>query len=81
LLQAFCQQHQLSLSRHGGSMARAEGYYQVFMFAVDAHAELFCKQFDGEQMHASERDKPPRRSERAAAKWKRHPRSRVRYIQ
>jgi hypothetical protein len=58
LLRAFCQQNQLSLSRHGRSMARSEGYYQVFMFADEAHADLFCKEFNGERMRASERDKP-----------------------
>lgn len=28
------------------------------MFADEAHANLFCKKFDGGRMHASERDKP-----------------------
>jgi len=58
ILRDFCEQRGLSLSRHGRSMARSEGYYQVFMFADKAHADLFCKEFNGERMRVSERDKP-----------------------
>ena len=30
-------------------------FYQVFMFAREADAEIFCKAFDGERMHRSEK--------------------------
>ena len=29
--------------------------FQVFMFAVEDHAEIFRKEFDGERMHPSEK--------------------------
>jgi hypothetical protein len=55
LLRNFCETRSLSLSRHGRTFARREGYYQVFMFAEAADADLFCQEFSGERMHASER--------------------------
>jgi hypothetical protein len=55
VLRDFCAKRGLSLSQHGRSIARREGYYQVFMFAEEAHADLFCKEFDGERMHVSDR--------------------------
>jgi hypothetical protein len=54
-LRQFCADRQLSLSRHGHSVTWRGDYYQVFMFAVDAHAEVFCKEHGGERMHPSEK--------------------------
>ena len=57
-LRDFCAERGLSLSRHGRTLPRREGYYQVFMFAEEAHAEIFSQEFSGERMHAAERLKP-----------------------
>jgi hypothetical protein len=54
-LRDFCAERGLSLSRHGRSLQRREGYYQVFMFAEETHAEIFSDEFNGERMHAAER--------------------------
>jgi hypothetical protein len=57
-LRDFCAERGLSLSRHGRTLPRREGYYQVFMFAEEAHAEIFSDAFNGERMRAAERPKP-----------------------
>jgi hypothetical protein len=54
-LRKFCEERELSLSRHGGSVTWQHEYYQIFMFAADADAEVFCKAFGGERMHPSEK--------------------------
>lgn len=54
-LRDFCRDHQLSLSRHGHAVTHQHQYFQVFMFAEEAHAETFCKVFSGERMHPSEK--------------------------
>jgi hypothetical protein len=56
-LRRFCEDNKLSVSRHGHSVTWRHEYYQVFMFADEKHAQLFCKQFGGELMHPSERGK------------------------
>lgn len=58
ILRNFCDGRGLSLSRHGRSISRREGYYQVFMFAEEADADVFRNEFGGERMHAKERHKP-----------------------
>jgi hypothetical protein len=40
-------------------------FYQVFMFAEEAHAEVFCREFGGERMRPSEKGKGAR-----WAQWK-----------
>jgi hypothetical protein len=57
-LRDFCAERGLSLSRHGRTLPRREGYYQVFMFAEEVHAEIFSDAFNGERMRAAERPKP-----------------------
>jgi hypothetical protein len=64
-LRAFCNERGLSLSRHGHSAIRDGRFFQVFMFAEDAHAEAFREAFGGERMHPSERGKGAR-----WAQWK-----------
>lgn len=54
-LRDFCDERFLSLSRHGHSVMRENQHYQVFMFAEEKHAEVFCKQFGGERMQPSQR--------------------------
>jgi hypothetical protein len=56
-LRRFCEDRKLSLSRHGHSVVWRKDWYQVFMFAEEADAEVFCKEFGGELMHPSERGK------------------------
>jgi hypothetical protein len=56
-LRRFCEAKKLSLSRHGHSVSWRHEYYQVFMFAEEADAEVFRKEFGGEAMHPSERGK------------------------
>jgi hypothetical protein len=51
----FCRERELSLSRHGHSVTWKHEYYQVFMFAEEADAEVFRKEFGGEAMHPSEK--------------------------
>lgn len=46
-LRNFCEERGLSLSRHGRSIPRREGDYQVFMFAETADADVFSKEFGG----------------------------------
>jgi hypothetical protein len=55
VLRKFCEDHELSLSRHGHSVGHGGTWYQVFMFALDADAECFCKEFGGDRMHPSEK--------------------------
>jgi hypothetical protein len=62
LLREFCAERGLSLSKHGRSLPRREGYYQVFMFAIAADADIFCKEFAGERMHRDEKHKPRKMS-------------------
>lgn len=57
-LRDFCEERGLSLSRHGRALPRCEGYYQIFMFSEEAHAEVFSREFNGTRMHAAERTKP-----------------------
>ncbi|MDR6305643.1 hypothetical protein GGQ85_003367 [Nitrobacter vulgaris] len=64
-LRAFSEERGLSLSPHGHSVAREHEWYQVFMFAVEEHAEIFRAAFGGERMHPSERGKGAR-----WAQWK-----------
>ncbi len=59
-LRTFCEERGLSLSRHGHSVNCDGQFYQVFMFAEEDHAKMFCKQFGGERMHPSERGKRAR---------------------
>jgi hypothetical protein len=59
-LRAFCAERGLSLSRHGHSVAREHGWYQVFMFADVGHAEIFRAEFCGERMHPSEKGRGAR---------------------
>jgi hypothetical protein len=54
-LRKFCEERGLSLSNHGHSVTWEHNFYQVFMFASEEHAETFCKEFDGERMHPSEK--------------------------
>ena len=56
-LRDFCRERDLTLSRHGHSVAWQHEYYQVFMFAEEEHAEVFRKEFGGDPMHPSERGK------------------------
>ena len=48
-------ERELSLSRHGHSVTWKHEYYQVFMFAEEADAEVFRKEFGGEPTHSSEK--------------------------
>jgi hypothetical protein len=57
VIRDFCEQRGLSLSRHGHSVTHQSEYYQVFMFADDEHADIFCTQFGGERMEPSEKGK------------------------
>ena len=54
-LPKFCEERALSLARQGHTMVWEHNIYQVSMFATDEHAETFCKEFDGERMHPSEK--------------------------
>ena len=56
-LRRFCEDQKLSHSRHGHSVVWRKEWYQVFMFAEEADAEVFSKEFGGEPMHPSERGK------------------------
>jgi hypothetical protein len=56
-LRRFCEDRKLSLSRHGHCVTWRREYYQVFMFAEEADAEIFRNEFGGERMHPSERGK------------------------
>jgi hypothetical protein len=51
----FCEERGLSLSRHGHTVVWEHNFYQVFMFATDEDAEIFCGAFEGERMHPSEK--------------------------
>jgi hypothetical protein len=57
---SFATRAGLSLSRHGPSIVCDGRFYQVFMFAEEDHAEMFCEQFGGERMLPSERGKGAR---------------------
>jgi hypothetical protein len=54
-LRNFCQEHGLSLSRHGHTVVWEHNFYQVFMFATEKHAEIFRAAYEGERMHPSEK--------------------------
>jgi hypothetical protein len=54
-LRDFCEKRALSLSPHGHSVVSEGAFYQVFMFADEAHAEIFRAEFGGERMHPSEK--------------------------
>ena len=54
-LRDFCRERELSLSRHGHSVTWKYEYNWVFMFAEEADAEAFKKEFGGEPMHSSEK--------------------------
>jgi hypothetical protein len=56
-LRKFAEDRNLSMSRHGHSVVWQRAYYQVFMFADEEHAKIFCDAFGGELMHPSERGK------------------------
>ena len=56
-LRNLCEERGLSLSRHGHSVMSENTFYQVFMFAVEEHAEVFRAQFGGARMHPSEKGK------------------------
>jgi hypothetical protein len=47
-LRDFCDER--GLSKHGHSVTWEHEWYQVFMFAVEEHAEIFRKEFGGERM-------------------------------
>ena len=59
-LRKFCDERGLSLSRHGHSVMRENKFYQVFLFAVEEHAEMVRTEFGGERMHPSEKGKGTR---------------------
>jgi hypothetical protein len=59
-LRDFCAERGLSLSPHGHSVMLEGAFYQLFMFADDAHAEIFREQFGGERLHPSERGRGAR---------------------
>jgi hypothetical protein len=52
-LRDFCDER--GLSKHGHSVTWEHEWYQVFMFAVEEHAEIFRKEFGGERMQPSEK--------------------------
>lgn len=54
-LTKFREERGLSLSRHGYSVNRNGRFFQVFMFAKEAHAGIFREAFGGDRMHPSER--------------------------
>jgi hypothetical protein len=56
-IRRFCEDKKLSLSRHGHTVTWQHEYYQVFMFADEEDAEIFCQEFGAEPMHPSERGK------------------------
>jgi hypothetical protein len=56
----FCRVNGLALSRFGHSVVWQREWYQVFRFAMQAHAERFMQEFGGEPMHPSERSKGKR---------------------
>jgi hypothetical protein len=62
-LRTFCEERGLSLSKHGHSVMSEHGFYQVFMFVHEEHAETFRAEFGGERMHPSEKGKGVRWSQ------------------
>jgi hypothetical protein len=67
-LRKFCDERGLSVSRHGHSVVSNGVLYQVFLFAEEKDADIFCKAFGGERMHPSERGKGARWSQWKKAK-------------
>jgi hypothetical protein len=65
MLRAFSDERGLSLSSYGHSVVSDGAFYQVFMFAEEAHAEIFREEFDGERMRPEEKGKGAR-----WAQWK-----------
>jgi hypothetical protein len=74
-IREFCRERELSLSRHGHSVTWHGQYFQVFMFAEEAHAEVFSKAFGGERMHPSEKGKGKRWSSWKKGTYKPKPKS------
>lgn len=65
-LRNFCQERDLSLSRHGHSLNSEGQFFQVFMFGQEDDAEVFRKEFGGVRMNPAEKGRGHRWS-----RWKR----------